>query len=85
MSQTKKLVRQSVSLPARLARKVRALAKSERASANKVLLDLIEQGIESRERERKRFFELTDRLIASTDARERMLVKGELAKMTFGE
>lgn len=80
-----KPVRQSVSLPPRVARRVRNLAKTRRTSTNRVLIDLIESGLESRERERKRFLELADRLTGSRDKDEQSRLKEELARMTFGE
>jgi len=85
MSVTEKLVRQSVSLPARVARRVRSLAKNSNTSANRVIVDLIESGIEVREQERQRFFELADRLAHSRDAEDQKRLKEELARMTFGE
>ena len=80
-----KLVRQSVSLPARVARQVKSLAKTSNTSANRVIVDLIETGIEAREQERKRFLELADRLAQSSDPKEHARLKEELARMTFGE
>ena len=80
-----KTVRQSVSLPARVARRVKALAKTSSTSANRVIVDLIESGIEAREREKQRFLELADRLAHSSDAGEQKRLKDELARMTFGE
>jgi len=44
-----------------------------------------DSGIEAREQERKRFFELAERLARSSDANERERLKEELARMTFGE
>jgi hypothetical protein len=85
MSSTEKPVRQSVSLPARIARRVQAIARTRRTSANRVLVDLIETGLESKEAEKQRFFELADKLSASTDATEQQRLKEELARMTFGE
>jgi predicted DNA-binding protein len=85
MSVTEKLVRQSVSLPARVARRVKSLAKTSSTSANRIIVDLIESGIEARERERKRFFELADRWAHSRDAGDQKRLKEELARMTFGE
>jgi hypothetical protein len=64
---------------------VRALAKHRKASANRVLVELIETGLESKETEKQHFFDLAERLIASTDRRERKKIKEELARMTFGE
>ncbi|MBI3069613.1 MAG: hypothetical protein HYY79_12235, partial [Betaproteobacteria bacterium] len=52
---------------------------------NRIMVDLIESGIEAREQQRKRFFELADRLAHSRDAEEQKRLKAELARMTFGE
>lgn len=78
-------VRQSVSLPSRVARRVKSLAKTSNASANRIIVDLIESGLDAREREKKRFFELADRLARSRDQEEQKRLKEELARMTFGE
>jgi hypothetical protein len=85
MAIAEKTVRQSVSLPARVARQVKSLAKSNSTSANRVIVDLIESGIEAREQEKNRFFELADRLAHSSDAAEQKRLKAELARLTFGE
>ena len=85
MATGQKAVRQSISLPPRTARRVKALAKTQKTSANRVLVELIETGLESKDAEMQRFFELADRLISSTDTRERQKIKEELARMTFGE
>jgi hypothetical protein len=85
MNNNEKAVRQSVSLPARLARRVRTLAKSRKTSTNRVLVDLIETGIESKEAEKSKFFELADQLSATSDPIERKRIKELLALMTFGE
>lgn len=78
-------MRQSVSLPSRIAKRARAIAKAENTSANRVLVDLIERGLESKEAEKRRFFELADRLAASHDDSERQRIKKELARVVFGE
>ena len=83
MTTIEKAVRQSISLPSRLAKRVKALAKIQRTSANRVLVDLIETGLESKEAEKRRFFELADQLSASTDPEEQQRIKEELARMTF--
>ena len=44
-----------------------------------------ESDIEAREQEKKRFFELADRLAHSRDAEDQKRLKAELARMTFGE
>jgi predicted DNA-binding protein len=85
MSTAEKLVRQSVSLPARVASRVKSLAKTSGASANRVIVELIETGLEAREQEKRRFFDLADRLARSRDPEEQNRLKEELARMTFGE
>ena len=80
-----KPVRQSVSLPPELARRVKALAKTKRTSASRVVVDLIEAGLEAQEHEKKRFFNLADRLARSADGEEQQRLKEELALLTFGE
>jgi len=80
-----KTVRQSVSLPARVARRVKSLAQSSKISANRVIVGLVESGLDAREREKDRFFEIADRLARSRDPEEQTRLKEELARMTFGE
>ena len=85
MKPSDKPVRQSISIPTQLARRVRTLARRKRTSANRVLVELIEAGLESKEAEKQRFFALADRLTKSDDSAERQQLKQELARMTFGE
>jgi len=85
MASVERSVRQSVSIPGRIARRVRALAKTRKTSANRVLVDLIEVGLQSRESEKERFFSLVKRLTESRDSAERNRLKEELARMTFGD
>lgn len=84
MANSDKSVRQSVSLPQRVARRVKALAKTEKTSANRVLVELIEVGLASKDAEKERFFALTSRLTESPDTAERERIKEELARITFG-
>lgn len=85
MAQSQRSVRQSVTLPPAVARRVQALAKRHRTSANRVLVELIESGLEAKEREKAAFFELADRLASTSDLSEQKRLKEELARMTFGE
>jgi len=85
MAVTEKRVRQSVTLPARVARRVKSLARTSSTSANRIIVELIESGIEARHQEKKRFIELADRLARSGDPEEQSRLKEELAIMTFGE
>ena len=84
MATTEKAVRQSVSLPPPLARRVKALAKSQKVSSNRILVDLVEAGLRSKEEEKRKFLELADRLSKSTDAKEQQELKEQLARTTFG-
>lgn len=85
MPSAEKQVRQSVSLPARVASRVRSLAKTNRTSANRIIVELIESGLEAQEQEKKRFLEIADRLTRSRDPEEQKQLKEVLARMTFGE
>jgi hypothetical protein len=85
MAETKTALRQSLSLPSGVARRVQALAKRQRTSANRVMVELIETGLEAREQEKKHFFELADRLASSSDTSEQKRLKRELARLTYGD
>ena len=79
-----KSVRRSISLPREIDRKVQNLARRQKRSANRVLETLIETGLEAKEAERRRFFQLAERLRCATDRAELERVKSELARLTFG-
>jgi hypothetical protein len=85
MATTEKTIRQSVTLPSPVAKRVKALAKSRKVSSNRILVELVETGLRSKEEEKRRFFELAGRLSASTDEKEQQDLKEQLARMTFGE
>lgn len=85
MAETKATLRRTVSLPFQVARRVEAIAKRERTSASRVIVELIETGLEIRDREKKEFFQLADRFARSLDATEQDRFKKELARRTFGE
>ena len=85
MAQPEKALRQSVTLPSPIARRVRALAKHENRSSSRVIVDLIEAGLDAREQEKKTFYELADRLANSSDIAEQKRLKRELARLTYGE
>jgi hypothetical protein len=72
-------------LPSAVARRVQALAKRRRTSANRVIVDLIESGLEAKEREKTAFFDLAEQLARATDRAEQKRLKEELARLTFGE
>ena len=85
MSTVERSVRQSVSLPARVARRVKSLAQTSKTSTSRVIVALIETGLDAKEQERKHFLDLADRLTRSSDPKEQERLKAELARMTFGE
>jgi hypothetical protein len=85
MRDDEKGLRQSVRLSPRVARRVKALAKAQKASASRMMAELIESGLEARERERERFMDLADRLTRSTDPADQKRLKEELARLTFGD
>ncbi len=85
MSASVKQSRRSVALPSPLARRIQTIAKRENRSANRVIVDLIEAGLDAREREKKAFYDLADRLADASDPTEQKRIKKELARMTYGE
>ena len=85
MSRTDKTARQSVSLPGRVARRVRALARARRTSASRVIVDLIESGLDAKEREKRHYPGLLKQLRGSNDPAEQERLTAELARLTFGE
>ena len=78
------VVRTSISLSPTVARKVARIAKAKRTSSNRILVGLIEQGLEAIDLERVRFELLAQKLIESKSEAERKVLKDELARMTFG-
>lgn len=85
MTSSKASLRRSVSLPPQVVRQVEAIARRERTSSSRVIVELIETGLEAKDREKREFFELADRLARSSDASEQARIKKELARRTFGE
>lgn len=84
MGSAAKIVRQSVSLPAKTATQVRALAKSRRLSAAKMMVELIEHGIEVEKAREKAFFDLAERFRSASDPEEAKRLGDELGRMVFG-
>ena len=84
MAEIERTVRQSVSIPVGIAKRVRTLAKTRKTSTNRVLVDLIEAGLQAKQAEKERFLSLVSRLTESSDPAERARLKEELARMTFG-
>jgi hypothetical protein len=68
-----------------VARRVRTLARAKRASTSRVIAELVESGLQAQDAERDRFLQLADRLTRSKDPAEQERLKGELARVTFGD
>ena len=81
---TKKAVRQSVSLPVAVATQVRNMARSRRLSANRMLVELIENGIQAEVEKQKEFFDLAERFRSATDPEEVKRLGEQMGRMVFG-
>jgi hypothetical protein len=81
---SKKLVRRSISLPENVATQVRVLARRRRLSANRLLLELIENGLEAQKRKERQFRSVAERFRAATDASELKKLGDEMGRMIFG-
>ena len=79
-----KVVRQSLSIPGDMAARVRLLAKARRLSSNKVILSLIESGMEAEKRKEQTFFELAERFRNATDPDEVKKLGNQMGEMVFG-
>jgi hypothetical protein len=74
-----------VTLPREVAKQVDAMAKRRRLSDNRVLVELIEQGIEARKQREDDFFELAERFRAAKDPDQAKRLGDELGRLVFGE
>ena len=75
MKSGNKTVRQSVSLPAGIATQVRNLAKTRKVSSSRMLVELIENGIEAEKQKQQEF----------TNPEEAKRLGDELGRMVFGD
>ncbi len=85
MSSTKKSIRKSVSVPPTVAKRVRSLARAQRTSESRVLVELIETGLAAKDDERQHFQDLVDQLARAKTKAEQKRLKEELARLTFGD
>lgn len=77
-------VRRSVTLPREVAKKVDATAKRRRLSDNRVLVELIEEGLKAREQKQRAFFDLAERFRAASDPEDIKALGDELGRFVFG-
>jgi hypothetical protein len=61
------------------------LAKTRRLSANRMLVELVENGIEAEKRKQREFFELAGRFRSAADPEEAKRLGHELGRMVFGD
>jgi len=72
-------------LPPKIAKQVEILAKERDLSDNRVLVELIEQGIEARRQKEKTFFQLAERFRAANDPDQVKQLGDQLGRFVFGE
>jgi hypothetical protein len=84
MKTASRAVRQSVSLPANVAAQVRTMARTRRLSANRMLVELIENGIEAEKQKQQEFFELAERFRSARDPEEVKRLGDQMGRMVFG-
>jgi hypothetical protein len=77
--------RRSLTIPAPLAAKIDMIADQRHVSSNRVILDLIEDGVAAYDRRRAAFLELTEQFQKSTDPVETERLREGLIRMTFGD
>jgi hypothetical protein len=80
-----KQVRRSVTLPSQVDKEIDAIAKKRRLSGNRVLVELVEMGLEARKQKEKVFFELAERFRESDDPEQVKQLGHELGRFVFGE
>lgn len=68
-----------------VAAQVRSLAKTRKLSSNRLLVELIENGIEAEKRKQQEFFSLAERFRNATDPEEAKRLGDELGRMVFGD
>jgi hypothetical protein len=71
-------------LPANVAAQVRSLAKARRLSANRMLVELIENGMEAERRKQQEFLDLAERFRGATDPDEAKRLGDQMGRMVFG-
>ena len=80
-----KQVRRSVTLPAQVAQQVDRMAKRRQLSDNRVLVELIEEGIKASRQKEKTFFQLAEKFRAADDPEQVKRLGDELGRFVFGE
>jgi len=61
------------------------MAKTRRLSANRMLVELIENGIEAEKQKQQEFFDLAERFRRATDPAEIKRLGDRMGRMVFGD
>jgi hypothetical protein len=67
-----------------MSERIDAIAASRHVSANRAIVDLLDDAINAYDQRRTTFLELADRFQKSTNPAESDRLREELARMTFG-
>jgi hypothetical protein len=74
-----------IPVPADIAERIDAIAGARHVSRDRAMADLLREAITAYEQRRESFLELAGRFQNSTDPAESEQLRGELARMTFGD
>lgn len=74
-----------MTLSREVARQVDSMARRRRLSDNRVLVELIEEGIEAQKQKEKTFFDLAEQFRAATEPKQVKALGEELGRFVFGE
>lgn len=77
-------VRLNISLPSNLAAQVRSMAGTRHLSFSRMLVELIENGIELQRRKQREFFDLAERFRSATNPRKIRRLGNQLGRSVFG-
>jgi hypothetical protein len=80
-----KQIRRSITLPPKIAKQVETIAKRRALSDNRVLLELIEQGLAAAQQKEEAFFQLAERFRAASDPEQVAELGNQLGRFVFGE
>jgi hypothetical protein len=80
-----KTVRRSLTLPVEIAKQVQYIARRRRLSDNRVLIDLIEDGIAAAKKREQEFFRLAEQFRSAQDPDEIKRLGDQMGRFVFGE
>lgn len=72
-------------MPFQIAQQVDRIAKKRRLSDNRVLVELVEQGLEAQKEKERKFFALAERFRAASDPKDAKELGDEMGRFIFGE